>query len=118
MKPYAGNPRTVPDEAVDAVVESIRRFGFRTPIIADANGEIVAGHTRLLAARKLGLSHVPVHQASDLTEEQARALRLADNKSGEISSWDFELLPIELSALPYRHILVWVKNNHVLGRSD
>jgi site-specific DNA-methyltransferase (adenine-specific) len=98
VKPYPGNPR-VNDGAVDAVAESIKRFGFRVPIIVDAEGVIVAGHTRLKAALKLGLPRVPVHQASDLDEASARALRIADNKTGEIADWDFELLPIELSAL-------------------
>ncbi len=98
VKPYPGNPR-VNDGAVDAVAESIRRFGFRVPIVVDAEGVIVAGHTRLKAALKLGLAKVPVHVAADLTPEQAKALRIADNKTGEIAEWDFELLPIELSAL-------------------
>jgi len=98
VKPYPGNPR-VNDGAVDAVAESIRRFGFRVPIVVDADGVIVAGHTRLKAARKLGLAEVPVHVAADLTPDQAKALRIADNKTGEIADWDFELLPIELSAL-------------------
>jgi site-specific DNA-methyltransferase (adenine-specific) len=98
VKPYPGNPR-VNDEAVDAVAGSIKQFGFRVPIIVDADGVIVAGHTRLKAAQKLGLTHVPVHQASDLDEASARALRLADNKTAERSAWDLNLLPIELSAL-------------------
>jgi len=98
IKPYVQNPR-VNDAAVDAVAESIKRFGFRSPIIVDAAGVIVAGHTRWKAARKLGLTHAPVHQASDLAEDEARALRLADNKTAEIADWDYELLPIELSAL-------------------
>ena len=97
-KPYPGNPR-VNDEAVDAVAASIRQFGFRVPIIADRDGVIIAGHTRLKAARKLGLTHVPVHVAADLDEAAARALRLADNKTAEQAAWDFDLLPIELSAL-------------------
>ena len=97
-KPYPGNPR-VNDDAIDAVASSIRQFGFRVPIIADRDGVIIAGHTRLKAARKLGLTHVPVHVAADLDEAAARALRLADNKTAEQAAWDFDLLPIELSAL-------------------
>ncbi len=98
VKPYPGNPR-VNDGAVEAVAVSIRRFGFRVPLIVDADGVIVAGHTRLKAALKLGLTEVPVHVAADLTPDQAKALRLADNKTGEIATWDYDLLPIELAEL-------------------
>ncbi len=98
IKPYEQNPR-VNGDAVEAVANSIKRFGFRSPIIVDAKGVIVCGHTRLLAAKKLGLTHAPVHQASDLAEDEARALRLADNKTAEIADWDYDLLPLELSAL-------------------
>lgn len=98
MKPYERNPR-VNAGAVGAVVDSIRQFGWRVPIIVAREGVIIAGHTRLLAAKKLGLSEVPVHVASDLSPEAAKALRLADNKTGELAEWDFELLPIELKEL-------------------
>ncbi len=98
IKPYPGNPR-VNDEAVAAVAASIREFGFRQPIVVDADSVVVVGHTRLLAARKLGLERVPVHVATDLTPEQARAYRLADNKTGEIATWDLEALALELSGL-------------------
>ena len=98
LKPYENNPRQN-DEAVDAVAESIRRFGFRQPIVVDADGVIVAGHTRYKAALKLGLTEVPVHVARDLTPEQARAYRLADNRLAELSRWDLDLLPIELADL-------------------
>jgi ParB-like chromosome segregation protein Spo0J len=98
IRPYPGNPR-LNDDAVDAVAESIRRFGFRQPIVVDAEGVVVAGHTRLKAARKLGLETVPVHVAADLSAEQVRAYRLADNASAEKAEWDFELLPIELEAM-------------------
>lgn len=77
IQPYPGNPRQN-DGAVDAVVASIREFGFRQPIVVDAAGVIVVGHTRWKAAQKLGLAEVPVHVA-DLTPEQARAYRIADN---------------------------------------
>lgn len=87
------------DKAVAAVVESIREFGFRQPIVVDADGVIVVGHTRWKAAKKLGLKTVPVHVAKDLTPEQARAYRLADNKTAEWADWDVELLPIELGEL-------------------
>jgi len=97
LNPYETNPR-VNDDAVAAVAESIERFGFRQPIVVDSQGVIVVGHTRWKAAQKLGLDAVPVHVA-DLTEEQARAYRLADNQTGGIASWDAALLNSELAAL-------------------
>jgi len=98
IKPYEKNPR-LNDAAVDAVAESIRRFGFRQPIVIDAEGVIVCGHTRWKAAQKLGLTEVPVHVATDLTPEQIRAYRVADNKTNELAEWNLELLPIELAEL-------------------
>jgi ParB-like chromosome segregation protein Spo0J len=98
VKPYPGNPR-LNDSAVEAVAKSIREFGFRQPIVVDANHVVVAGHTRLKAAIKLGLTVVPVHLAVDLTPEQIKAYRLADNKLAELAVWDYELLPIELASL-------------------
>ncbi len=98
IKPYEKNPRQN-DAAVDAVAESIRRFGFRQPIVVDEAGVIVCGHTRWKAAQKLGLAEVPVHVARDLTPEQIRAYRIADNKTAELAEWNLELLPIELAEL-------------------
>ena len=98
IRPYEKNPR-INDAAVDAVAESIRRFGFRQPIVVDAEGVIVCGHTRWKAAQKLGLTEVPVHVATDLTPEQIRAYRIADNKTSELAEWNLELLPIELGEL-------------------
>ena len=98
VKPHEKNPRKN-DGAVDAVANSIREFGFRVPIVVDEQNVIVAGHTRLLAAQKLGLKQVPVHVAVGLRPEQVKAYRLADNKLHELSTWDMELLPIELSEL-------------------
>lgn len=98
VKPYANNPRQN-DDAVEAVAESIRRFGFRQPIVVDADGVIVAGHTRFRAAQRLGLATVPVHVATDLTADEVRAYRLADNKTAELASWDTSMLSIELDAL-------------------
>jgi len=98
IQPYEQNPRQN-DTAVDAVAASIREFGFRQPIVVDTDGVIVVGHTRWKAARKLGLEHVPVHVAKDLSPEQARAYRIADNKSADYADWDLDLLPIELGAL-------------------
>ena len=98
IKPYEKNPR-INDAAVDAVADSIRRFGFRQPVVVDADGVIVCGHTRWKAAQKLGLAEVPVHVATDLTPEQIRAYRIADNKTNELAEWNMELLPIELGEL-------------------
>lgn len=93
--PYENNPRKN-EEAVEYVAKSIEEFGFKNPIIIDKNSVIVAGHTRVLAAKKLGLTEVPCIMADDLTEEQIKAFRLADNKVGEIATWDFDLLNLEL----------------------
>ena len=98
VRPYERNPR-LNDQAVDAVAASLKEFGFRQPIVVDADGVIIAGHTRWKAAKKLGLAKVPVHVATDLTPEQVRAYRIADNKTGELAEWDLEILPIELSEL-------------------
>ena len=97
IRPYENNPR-INDDAVDAVAASIREFGFRQPIVVDADGVIIVGHTRYKAAQKLGLEKVPVHVAKDLTPEQIKAYRIADNKTAELAEWNFELLPIELAA--------------------
>jgi DNA modification methylase len=98
IKPYPGNPRHN-DDAVEAVAASIREFGFRQPIVVDVDGVIICGHTRYKAALKLGLDKVPVHVAKDLTPEQVKALRIADNKTADLSDWNYDLLPIELSEL-------------------
>lgn len=98
LKPYEKNPRKN-DEAVQYVAESIKQFGFKVPIIIDKNNVIVAGHTRFKAAKKLGISEVPCIVAEDLTEEQIKAFRLADNKVAEMADWDFDLLFGELDDL-------------------
>lgn len=95
IKPYENNPRNN-DNAVDYVANSIREFGFKVPIIIDANNVIVAGHTRLKAAEKLGLSELPCIRADDLTEDQIKAFRIADNKVAEFAEWDLEKLSIEI----------------------
>ena len=95
IKPYGKNPRKN-DDAVKYVAESIRQFGFRVPIILDASGEIVAGHTRYLAAQKLGMYEVPCISAEDMTPAQVKAFRLADNKTAEKAEWDDALLELEL----------------------
>ncbi len=93
--PYDNNPRKN-DEAVEKVAESIREFGFKVPVIIDKDNIIIAGHTRVRAAKELGLDTIPVIIADDLTEEQVRAFRLADNKVSEFSAWDFSKLEEEL----------------------
>lgn len=95
VQPYEKNPR-INDNAVQYVANSIKDFGFQSPIIVDKNMVIIAGHTRLKAAQSLGLDKVPVIVADELTEEQANALRLADNKTAEQAEWDFELLADEI----------------------
>lgn len=95
IKPYENNPRNN-DDAVDAVANSIKEFGWQQPIVVDKNMVIIAGHTRYKAAKKLGLDQVPVVIADKLTKEQVKAYRLADNKSGELATWDDDLLEDEL----------------------
>ena len=97
-QPYDKNPR-LNDDAVEVVAKSIREFGFRQPIVVDEAGVIIIGHTRLKAAKSLGLSEIPVHVARGLSPEQVKALRIADNKTAEIAEWNLELLPIELAEL-------------------
>lgn len=96
--PYENNPRKN-DEAVEKVAASIREFGFKVPIIVDKENVIVAGHTRLKAAEVLGLKTVPVIRADDLTDEQVKAFRLADNKTAELAEWDLSALAEELEKL-------------------
>lgn len=103
LHPYERNPRKN-DAAVGPVAESIRQFGFKVPIIIDRNNEIIAGHTRLKAAELLGLETVPCIRADDLSDEQVKAFRLADNKVAEFAEWDPELLDWELSDLKLEDI--------------
>ena len=98
--PYENNPRNN-DDAVQYVANSIKQFGFNVPIIIDKNNVIVAGHTRLKAAEKLGLEKAPCIRADDLSEKQIKAFRLADNKVGEIATWDLDKLNIELGNIEF-----------------
>lgn len=98
LKPYENNPR-FNDDAVEYVARSIKNFGFKVPIIVDKNNVIVAGHTRYKASMELGLEEVPCIVADDLSDEQIKAFRLADNKVGEKSAWDYELLTEELQEI-------------------
>ena len=99
LKEYENNPRLINDEAIERVAASIKEFGFKVPIIVDEDNVIIAGHTRKLAAQSVGMDEVPVIIADDLTEEQIKAFRLADNKVSEFSEWDFELLYSEMETL-------------------
>lgn len=96
--PYTKNPRRN-DQTVDSLAAAIEEYGFKVPIIIDENNEIIAGHTRLKAAKKLNLPEVPVIIADDLSEKQVRAFRLLDNRLSEMSEWDENLLSLELTAL-------------------
>lgn len=98
LVPYTKNARHN-EKAVDKVASSIKEFGFKNPIIIDANNEIIAGHTRLMAAKKLGIDEVPTIKVDDLSPEQVKAFRIADNKTSEYAEWDFELLANELEDL-------------------
>ena len=103
IKPYENNPRKN-DESAKYVAESIKQFGFKVPIVIDKNNVIVCGHTRYKAAKKLKLKTVPCIMADDLTEEQIKASRLADNKTGEFAEWDLESLNLELEDLNFTDI--------------
>lgn len=98
LVPYVGNPRDNTD-AVDKVAESIRQFGFKVPIVVDRNDVIVTGHTRLAAAKLLGMEQVPTIRADDLSEEQVKAFRIADNSTGELAGWDFAELEREVESI-------------------
>lgn len=95
IKPYENNPRTN-DAGIDALAESILQFGWQQPIVVDKNSVIIVGHTRYKAAKKLGYKEVPVSVADWLTEEQARAYRIADNKTASLSTWDYDKLVDEI----------------------
>lgn len=98
LKPYAHNPKTHPAEQIEKIARSIEEFSFLVPILIDADNSIIAGHGRLMAARKLGLIEVPTIQVKHLTEAQIRAYRIADNRLTE-SAWDIELLESEIAIL-------------------
>ena len=99
VKPYNNNPRDISKAAIEKVTLSIKEFGFQQPIVVDKNNIIIAGHTRLEAAKQLKLKEVPVVVAKNLSDNQAKAYRLMDNRSGQESNWDKKLLELELSLL-------------------
>lgn len=98
IQPYENNPR-LNHNAVDPVANSIKEFGFQQPLVLDKDYVIIVGHTRYKAAQKLGLETVPCVIADNLTEEQVKAYRLADNKVGELAKWDFGLLSSEMDEI-------------------
>ena len=98
--PYENNPRNNED-AIEYVANSIKEFGFKNPIIIDKDNVVVAGHTRLLACERLGIKKVPVIVADDLTEEQIKAFRIADNKVAEKAGWDLDKLKLELEDINF-----------------
>jgi len=98
VKPYPGNPR-INDKAIAPVAASIKEFGFQQPIVVDKDNVVIVGHTRLLAAKQLGLKEVPVVVAANLTEEQSKAYRLADNRTNQNADWDWSLLGEEIRSL-------------------
>lgn len=98
IKEYANNPRKV-DKSVKALIKSIKQFGFRIPLVVDKDNIIVCGHARVIAAKKLGLKELPCVIVTDLTEEQIRAYRIADNQVAAYATWDEEQLQAELDAL-------------------
>ena len=115
--PYENNPRKNAD-AVEPVKQSIMQFGFRNPMILDAENVIVAGHTRYLAAQELGLQEVPVLYADDLTEEQIQKYRLVDNKTAEYAEWDFEKLEEELAQLDFGDFDFGFNNDMEIDETD
>lgn len=98
LAPYENNPR-INDDAVQYVANSIKKFGFKVPLVISKDGVIITGHTRYKASLELGLKEVPCVIADDLTEKQQKAFRLADNKVSEFSQWNDDLLDIELEDL-------------------
>lgn len=98
LKPYENNPRNN-ERAVEPVMNSLKEFGFKQPIVIDTDGTIIVGHTRFEAAKRLGLETVPCLVANDLTPAQIQAYRLVDNKTNEFADWDFEKLSEELDGL-------------------
>jgi ParB-like chromosome segregation protein Spo0J len=95
---YSGNPRRN-DHAVEAVAAAIKRFGFRVPVLAKSDGTLIDGHLRIKAAKRLGMTEVPVVLCDDLSEAEIKALRISINRMAELAEWDEELLMAELEGL-------------------
>lgn len=99
LKHYEKNNKKHPEKQIEKIVDSIKEFGFKNPVLIDKNNVIIAGHGRTIAAEKLGMKEVPCVDCSDLTENQVKALRLMDNKSADLAEWDFDNIKFELEAL-------------------
>jgi ParB-like chromosome segregation protein Spo0J len=99
IHPSPDNPRVITPRAVELVAKSLQRFGWQQPLVLDAEHTVIAGHTRLMAAKSLGLSSVPAVIASGLTPDEVRAYRIADNRTGDFTSWDFPELAAQLDSL-------------------
>lgn len=99
LKPYERNARTHSAEQVDQIAKSIEEFGFISPVLIDEDGNVIAGHGRIMAAQKLGLTEVPCLYIEGLTEDQRKAYVLADNRLTELGGWDAELISAELQDL-------------------
>ena len=104
LTPDPRNARTHPKRQIEQLQASIREFGFTNPVLADPEGNLIAGHGRLIAARTIGMTEVPVIELPGLTEVQKRALRIADNKIALNAGWDLEILQSELSELGRAHV--------------
>jgi len=119
LKPYKNNPR-VNEQSIKTVAESIKQFGFKVPVIIDKDFNVITGHTRLKASELLNIEKIPCIMANDLTEEQVKAFRLADNKVSEIAEWDFEKLDAELSELTTEEmeLLGFIKNEEIINWSE
>jgi len=101
LKPYPKNAKQHPKKQIDLLVENIKRFGFTTPVLIDKNNEVIAGHGRLLALKELGKDEVPCVRMDDLSEEEVKALRLADNQIAQMGDFDMGLVIEELKGLYY-----------------
>jgi ParB-like chromosome segregation protein Spo0J len=99
VRPYDDNPRNITPAAIEKVAQSLKTYGWRQPLVVDEHGVLIVGHTRLLAAKQLKMTEVPVHVAEGLDEVQVRAYRIADNRTGEETGWNEEALAAELRAL-------------------
>lgn len=104
VKPYHRNARKIPEKAISKVATSLAQFGWKQPLVVDPQGVIIVGHTRLLAAKKLGMTHVPVLVAKDLSPAQVKAYRLMDNRSHDETAWDLDLLGLEMADLKMENI--------------
>ena len=118
IRPFPNNPRNISAEAIEAVANSIRAFGFRQPIVVDEAGVIIMGHTRREAAKLLGMTEVPVHTAKGLTPDQVKALRLVDNRTHELTYWDYDKLEEELDKVGSTELSDWDTDAAIAGLEE